>query len=60
MATPGEEEVFVPVRWIKHLPESAAIRETGLFGNQNSAAKPTTPSWPTTVARLKAAFGVGD
>ena len=49
---------FVPVQWIKTVDESRAIRQNGLFGNQNSAAKPVSPSWPATVARLKEAFGM--
>ena len=59
-AGPETAEQFVPVRWLKTVEEEDAIREPGLFGNQNSAAKPVTPSWPTTVARLKRAFGVDD
>lgn len=51
-------EVFVPIRWLATVPETKAIREPGLFGNQNSAAKPTASSWPHTVERLKEAFEV--
>jgi hypothetical protein len=54
------EEWFVPVRWICTVDENQAIRENGLFGNQNSVAKPTAESWPRTVDRLKQAFGVAD
>lgn len=57
---PEKAERFVSIKWITTVPEAAAIREAGLFGNQNSVAKPTTASWPTTVARLKGAFGVSD
>mgnify|MGYP006909078061 CR=1 FL=1 len=53
-------EKFVPIRWIKTVDESDAIRESGLFGNQNSAAKPVAASWPLTVARLTRAFGLAE
>lgn len=55
---PDRQEYFVPVRWIKTVDENNAIRETGLFGNQNSAAKPTTPGWMSTVEILKSRFGL--
>lgn len=54
------EEWFVPVRWIRTVDEDHAVRESGLFGNQNSVAKPTAGNWPTTVDRLKVAFDVTD
>lgn len=57
----GEKaEWFVPVRWLEHRSESEAVREIGLFGNQNSVAKPTALSWPHTVERLRAEFGLGE
>lgn len=60
-ATDAEKaERFVPIEWIETVSEAKAIREAGLFGNQNSVAKPTAASWPTTVARLKLAFGLDD
>ncbi|WP_447956118.1 hypothetical protein [Vreelandella sp. EE7] len=46
-------EYLVPVRWIKSVPAMAAFREVGLFGNQNTVCKPTTPKWEHTVERLK-------
>lgn len=55
---PNQADHFVPIEWLATVAESKAIRETGLFGNQNSAAKPQTPSWPMTVERLMAAFEV--
>ncbi len=55
---PERTDKFVPVRWLKTVDESSAVRGNGLFGNQNTAAKPVSPSWPATVARLKQAFGV--
>jgi len=57
---PDRMEYFVPVRWLKTVDERDAIRETGLFGNQNSAAKPTTPGWISTVNYLKDRFGVDE
>jgi len=51
-------EYFVPVRWIKTLSLDKGINEVGLFGNQNSVCKPTTPKWAHTVERLKQLFQV--
>lgn len=50
---PEKSEYFVPVRWLHTVPISQAINEIGLFGNQNTACKPTTPKWRSTVDRLK-------
>jgi len=61
MATnPDKAEHFVRVEWIKTVPISEAVKETGLFGNQNSAAKPRARKWQHTVERLKQRFGVAD
>lgn len=51
----GEDraDYFVPVRWICDVPQSQAVNEIGLFGNQNSIARPRTPKWDYTVNRLK-------
>lgn len=57
-ADPEKADRFVSIEWIASVPESKAVRQTGLFGNQNSAAQPTTPSWPYTVKRLIEAFGL--
>jgi hypothetical protein len=35
-----------------------AIKEVGLFGNQNSVCQPITPKWNHTVERLKQLFGI--
>jgi hypothetical protein len=32
------------------------VQQAGMFGNQNSVCRPTTPSWSDTVERLKIAF----
>jgi hypothetical protein len=61
MATnPDKAEHFVRIDWIKTVPMSQAVKETGLFGNQNSAAKPRARKWQHTVERLKQRFGVKD
>lgn len=57
---PDRMEYFVSVRWLKTVDERDAIRETGLFGNQNSAAKPTAPGWVSTVNYLKHRFGLDE
>jgi hypothetical protein len=53
---PERAECFVRVRWLNTVPESKAINEVGLFGNQNTVCQPTTPKWRHTVERLKVAF----
>jgi len=55
---PQRAEYFVPVRWIHTVPLDKAYNEIGLFGNQNTVCKPTTPKWRTTVDRLKAKWSV--
>lgn len=50
---PERSEYFVPVRWLHTVPLNEAVNEIGLFGNQNTVCKPTTPKWRTTVERLK-------
>lgn len=46
-------EYFVPVRWLHSVPLEQAVNDIGLFGNQNTVCKPTTPKWRTTVERMK-------
>lgn len=53
---PERCEYFVPMRWLQTVPLDSAIQEIGLFGNQNTVCKPTTPLWRTTVERLKEKF----
>jgi hypothetical protein len=53
---PDRSEYFVPVKWLQTVPLSQAVQEVGMFGNQNSVCKPTTPKWRTTVERLKEQF----
>lgn len=57
-ADPDSTEVYVPIEWIAAVDTKSAINEKGLFGNQNSAAKPRTESWPFTIRVLKERFGV--
>ncbi|MBX3372591.1 MAG: DUF91 domain-containing protein [Phycisphaeraceae bacterium] len=57
---PEKAEHFVRVEWLKTVPISEAVKETGFFGNQNSAAKPRARKWLHTVERLKQRFGVAD
>lgn len=49
-------EYFVSVKWLQTVPVREAIWEIGLFGNQNTVCKPTTPKWRFTVERLKQRF----
>jgi hypothetical protein len=49
-----EIEYFVPVNWVHTVPLNLAVKELGLFGNQNTACRPKTPKWRHTVERLKA------
>lgn len=51
----GEDdaEYFVPVTWLHKVSEAQAVNEVGLFGNQNSVARPRTPKWEHTVKRLR-------
>lgn len=53
-------EYFVPVQWLHTVPLSEAVNEIGLFGNQNTVCKPTTPKWRTTVDRLKERWRIGE
>jgi hypothetical protein len=53
---PEMSEYFVRVKWLDTVPESKAINEVGLFGNQNTVCQPTAPKWRHTVERLKVHF----
>jgi hypothetical protein len=53
---PEHCEYFVPVEWIQTVPLDLAVKEVGMFGNQNTVCKPTTPKWRSTVDRLKQHF----
>lgn len=53
---PEKAEYFVRVDWIDTVPETEAVNEVGLFGNQNTVCRPLTPKWRHTVERLKSHF----
>jgi hypothetical protein len=53
---PERCEYFVPIQWLQTVPIEMAVHEIGLFGNQNTVCKPTTPKWRSTVERLKLKF----
>ena len=58
----GDEErmeYFVPIRWQHTVPIDQGVNEIGMFGNQNTVCKPTTPKWRTTVERLKERWRIG-
>lgn len=48
-----DAEYLVPVRWLYTVSIDDAFSEVGLFGNQNTICKPTTPKWSHTVERLQ-------
>ena len=52
-----QAEYLVPVRWLHTVDRDEAFSEFGLFGNQNTVCKPTTPKWRHTVERLKFLWG---
>lgn len=53
---PDHCEHFVAVEWIETVPLDQAVKEIGMFGNQNTVCKPTTPKWRFTVERLRHHF----
>lgn len=53
---PERCEYFVSVQWLQTVPLEQAVQEIGLFGNQNTVCKPTTPKWRATVERLQEKF----
>lgn len=55
---PDKAEYLVRVNWIHTVSESEAVKEKGLFGNQNSAAKPVAKKWSHTIDRLKHKWGL--
>ena len=48
----------MPITWIKTVPKSQAVRETGFFGNQNTVCRPQTARWQFTIDRLKALWNI--
>jgi len=55
-ADPDKAEYFVRVEWLETIPQSKAVNEVGLFGNQNTVCQPTAQKWRHTVERLKTRF----
>ncbi|KJS38443.1 MAG: nuclease [Rhodospirillaceae bacterium BRH_c57] len=53
---PDRCEYFVPVRWLQTVPRDQAVKEIGLFGNQNTVCKPVATKWRSTIDRLKQRF----
>ena len=53
---PQLTEYFVKVDWLDTVPESKALNEVGLFGNQNTVCQPSSLKWRHTVDRLKTYF----
>lgn len=53
---PERCEYFVAVEWLQTVPVAQALREVGMFGNQNTICRPTTPKWRWTIERLKVRF----
>ena len=53
---PEKSEYFVTVDWLQTVPLEQGVRQVGLFGNQNTVCRPTTPAWSDTVERLKRVF----
>ena len=51
----GNETLAVEIA-LDTVPESKAVHEVGLFGQQNTVCRPTTPQWRHTVERLKTYF----
>ncbi|MDD5593120.1 MAG: endonuclease NucS [Candidatus Margulisbacteria bacterium] len=48
-----DAEYIVKVKWEKTVSKENAVKEIGLFGNQNSVCKPRTDRWTHTINRLK-------
>ena len=56
LGDPERSEYFVHIHWLQTVPLNAAVQEIGLFGNQNTVCRPTTPKWRQTIERLKQRF----
>ncbi|KPZ12229.1 endonuclease NucS domain-containing protein [Pseudomonas syringae group genomosp. 3] len=53
---PERCDYFVPIHWLQSVPVNQAVREIGMFGNQNTVCRPTTPKWRWAIERLKQRF----
>ena len=57
---PDRAEYIVRVRWLKTVPTSGAVKETGFFGNQNTVCRPQADKWNFTIKRLKELWHIED
>lgn len=57
---PEKAEYLVKVHWLKTVPATQAVKETGFFGNQNTVCRPQTDKWNFTVRRLKEIWHIED
>jgi hypothetical protein len=53
---PDRCEYFVPVKWLQTVPVERGVNEIGLFGQQNTVCKTTTPKWRFAIERRKQHF----
>jgi hypothetical protein len=51
-------EYAVRIKWIRTVPLAQAVKEKGFFGNQNTVARPVSPTWNYTLQRLKERFSI--
>ena len=55
---PDKAEYAVRLRWLHVVPDTKAVREKGFFANQNTVARPTSPTWDYTVRRLRTVWDI--
>ncbi|WP_286762962.1 MULTISPECIES: endonuclease NucS domain-containing protein [Rhodopirellula] len=61
MDLPEDEiEHYVKVRWVETTSLNDAVKERGLFGNQNTVARPKSAKWAHTIERLRKRFRIKD
>ncbi|GKQ33330.1 hypothetical protein PSTH1771_02295 [Pseudomonas syringae pv. theae] len=53
---PERCDYFVRIHWMQSVSVNQSVREIGMFGNQNTVCRPTTPKWRWTIERLKQRF----
>jgi hypothetical protein len=53
---PERCDYFVAIDWLQTVAREQSVREIGIFGNQNTVCRPSTPKWRHTVDRLKVHF----
>ena len=52
----NKSEYFVEIEWLDTVLLEDAVKEVGMFGNQNTICKPTATKWLSTIDRLKSKF----